>query len=146
MTAAGPPPFASVADVQSTWRALTPEQAAYAGLLLQAAAVWIYGKLPGIDPVSPAARIVSVEVVRDALQRDVFEGAPSGKITRGSRSDEWTTARTATVEELAHTLVFSEYHLNLLGLFQPTGPRYAMGSRTRGPDPIRLFGIELGDC
>ncbi|MFI5542092.1 hypothetical protein ACIA5H_37625, partial [Nocardia sp. NPDC051900] len=102
-----PTPFATTDDVQSTWRTLNTEQTAYAELLLQAAAIWIYNRVPGIDPSSPAAKIVSIEVVRAALQRDVFDGAPSGKITRGNRSDEWTGARTATVEQLARTLVFS---------------------------------------
>ncbi len=82
-----------------------------------------------------AARIVSIEVVRAALQRDVFNGAASGKITRGGRTDEWSLSRTATVEQLARTLVFSEYHEQLLGLWKPTGPRYAMGSTSPGPDP-----------
>lgn len=142
MTSPTLPTFASTDDVSGTWRTLNGEQTAYAQLLLEAAYVWITGKCAaaGIAVPTTAAKIVSIEVVRAALQRDCFNGAPSGRVTRGSRSDEWTTARTATVEELARTLIFSEYHLNLLGLFQPTGPTYAMGSRSMGPDPIILFG------
>lgn len=138
-----PTPFATTTDVQNSWRTLNTQQTDYAGLLLQAAALWITGKLPAIDPGSVAAHIVSIEVVRAALQRDVLDGVPSGKTTRGSRSDEWTNVRTATLEELARTLVFSEYHLNLLGLFQPTGPRYVMGSQSAGPDPIRLPAVDF---
>lgn len=140
MTTPTPAPFAEVTDVQSSWRTLTDVQTTYANLLLQAAAIWIYNRLPNIDPSSVAAKIVSIEVVRAALQRDQLDGVPSGKKTRGSRSDEWTNVRTATIEELAQTLVFSEYHYALLGIRQPSGPRYSMGSRYPGPDPIRLPG------
>lgn len=137
-----PTPFAITDDVQGTWRTLTDTQIDYAELLLQAAALWITTKCQqaGIAPNALAAHIVSIEVVRAALQRDRLDGVPSGKTTRGDRSDEWTNVRTATIEELARTLIFSEYHLQLLGLFQPTAPRYAMGSVSRGPDPIRLPG------
>lgn len=138
MTTPTPTPFAEVTDVQSTWRTLTDVQTAYAGLLLQAAAVWIYNRLPNIDPASPAAKIVSIEVVRAALQRDQLDGVPSGKTTRGSRSDEWTNVRTATIEELAQTLVFSEYHYSLLGIRQATAASFRMGSQFPGPDPIIL--------
>ncbi|MEV6258077.1 hypothetical protein AB0L97_32965 [Nocardia sp. NPDC051911] len=133
-------PFATTSDVQSTWRTLNTTQTAYAELLLQAAALWICQRLPNIAPDSPAAKIVSIEVVRAALQRDQLDGVPSGKRTRGTRSDEWTGARTATIEELARTLVFSQYHHELLGLRQPSGPRYAMGNRYSTPDPIALPG------
>ena len=135
--------FATTADVAGTWRTLNAEQTAYAQLLLNAAELWIRGKVPGIDDNSVAAHIVSIEVVRAALQRDAFGGAPSGKQTRGGKTDEWTTARTATVEELARTLVFSDYHLQLLGLWQPSGPSYLMGDRYAMPDMIRLPGANV---
>lgn len=135
------PTFAAISDVVPTWRTLTDEQTAYATLLLQAAALWIYNRVPNIAPDSPAAKIVSIEVVRAALQRDQLDGVPSGKRTRGSRSDEWTNVRTATVEELAQTLVFSQYHYALLGIRQPSGPQYAMGNRYGTPDPIIPRGV-----
>lgn len=138
--------FASVDDVAGVGDPLTGNDAAYASLLLQAAALLITGKKPGIAPDDPAAKIVSIQLVRDAMDKRRFKGAPSGRVTRGSRSDEWTTARTATIEELARTLILSEYHLNLLGLWQPTGPRYVMGSRDPGPDPIRSRLWPWGEC
>ncbi|OXR46669.1 hypothetical protein B7C42_01644 [Nocardia cerradoensis] len=142
MTTPDVPTFAQVTDVTSTWRTLSDAQIAYANLLLQAAALWIRNRLPNIESDSPAAKIVSIEVVRAALQRDQLDGVPSGKKTRGSRSDEWTNVRTATIQELAQTLVFSQYHYQLLGIRQPSGPRYGMGSGLRGPDPIRLRGYD----
>ncbi|GAB3211341.1 hypothetical protein [Nocardia tengchongensis] len=128
----------------NSWRTLNAQQLNFAGLLLQAAALWITGKCQAANiPVSTAAaKIVSIEVVRAALQRDKLDGVPSGKTTRGDRSDEWTNVRTATLEELARTLVFSEYHQQLLGLWQPTGPRYAMGNRYGTPDPVILPGVD----
>jgi hypothetical protein len=140
-----PTPFATTTDVQSSWRTLTTTQTNYAALLLQAAAWWITGKWAqsGVNPNPDVAKIVSIEVVRAALQRDVLDGVPSGKITRADRSDEWTNVRTATLEELARTLVFSQYHLELLGLWQPTGPRYVMGDQRWTPDPIRLPATDI---
>ncbi|MFD6357940.1 hypothetical protein [Nocardia tengchongensis] len=128
----------------NSWRTLNAQQLDFAGLLLQAAALWITGKCQAANiPVSTAAaKIVSIEVVRAALQRDQLDGVPSGKTVRGDRSDEWTNVRTATIEELAQTLVFSEYHQQLLGLWQPTGPRYAMGNRYGTPDPVILPGVD----
>ncbi|MGW0052047.1 hypothetical protein [Nocardia nova] len=145
MTTPNVPTFADISDVVPTWRTLTDAQTAYGNLLLQAAALWIRNRLPDIAPDSVAAKIVSIEVVRAALQRDQLDGVPSGKKTRGSRSDEWTNVRTATLEELARTLVFSEYHYQLLGIRQPSGPRYAMGDRYSTPDPIILQGRNILD-
>ncbi|MEU6582820.1 hypothetical protein [Nocardia sp. NPDC046763] len=147
MSSPTPTTFASTDDVQNSWRTLNAQQLNFAGLLLQAAALWITGKCQAASIPVPAtaAHIVSIEVVRAALQRDMLDGVPSGKTTRGDRSDEWTNVRTATLEELARTLVFSEYHLQLLGLFQPTGPRYLMGNRYSTPDPIIIPGIDQQD-
>lgn len=133
--------FATSTDVSSTWRTLTTEQAAYATLLLDAAALWIRGRVPGIAADSAAAKSVSIQVVRDALQRDVFGGATAGTHTVGNRSDSWITSRTASVEELSRTLVFSAYHLELLGLFPANrGPRGTFGDRRLGVDPIVVTG------
>lgn len=132
--------FAQTTDVSATWRTLNAAQTAYASLLLDAAALWIRNKKPGIADGDPAARIVSIQVVRDALQRDVFGGSPSGTRTYGKKTESWTTARTATIAELAQTLVFGPYQLQLLGIFQPTGPRGQFGNARPAVDPIVIAG------
>jgi hypothetical protein len=137
--------FASNTDVSGTWRALSDAETAYADLLLDAAALWIRNRLPGILDSDPAARIVSIEVVRAALQKNKLEGLNTYTRTVGGRTESWTGARTATSEELARTLEFSEYHQQLLGIWKPkAGPRYTMGNAYCGVDPIRLPSTEWG--
>lgn len=134
--------FATTTDVSGTWRALSAAETAYADLLLDAAAVWIRGRKPGIADDDAAARIVSIEVVRSALQKNKLEGLNTYTRTVGGRTESWTGARTATAEELARTLEFSQYHQQLLGIWKPTGPRYTMGNAYRPVDEIRLPGSE----
>ncbi|WP_063039719.1 hypothetical protein [Nocardia pseudovaccinii] len=139
--------FATYTDVQNTWRTLTTPQTAYCNLLLDAAALWIRNRKPNIADDDPAAKSVSIQVVRDALQRDLFGGTSAGTHTVGNRSDSWTLSRTATLEELARSLVFVDYHYELLGLAPAHGPRGAFGNRYPGPDPITLPGASrFGPC
>lgn len=131
-------PFATHAQVEGTWSVLDAAQREYADLLLRAAAFWIRSKVASIADDNAAAQVVSIEVVRAALQRDLFGGAESGTQTRGGKTDTWSRARTATVAELADTLVFSDFHRQLLGLAPATGAVYRMGDRTPDPDPITV--------
>ncbi|MDG3012150.1 hypothetical protein G4X40_18570 [Rhodococcus sp. D2-41] len=128
-------PFATPDDVEATWRPLSAVERSWAGLLLTAAALWIRGRKPGIDAADPAAKIVSIGVVRSALERNQFEGRGSWSKTVGPRTE---SGAAADPTRLAEMLDFTESHLQLLGLWKPTGPRAFFGDRSPGVDPIRL--------
>ncbi len=139
--------FATLADIQANWRPdhggpLLPEECGWAQTLLNQAGIWIRGRKAAagqtIADGDPAARIVSIDVVRAALRRDEFPGVHSGTHTVDGRSDTWSGTRNATVEDIARTLVFSDYQWQLLGLWGPTEPVATFGNIRRDIDPPHI--------
>lgn len=85
-------PFATSDEIEQNWRPLTTTEKSWATLLLGAAERWIRGKAPGIADGDPAAKIVSIAVVRNALQPGDHAGYSSFSKTLGPRSKSGTLA------------------------------------------------------
>lgn len=146
--------FASLADIEANWQPdrggpLLPQENAWAQSLLNQAGLWIRGRKAQagqtISDGDPAARIVSIDVVRAALRRDGFPGIHSGTHTVDGRSDSWSGPRTATTDDIARTLVFSDYQRQLLGLWGPTEPVGTFGNAHRAIDPPHIHAPLIGE-
>lgn len=117
------PPFAFVypGELAAAWRPLSEAEEVWAGLLLAAAAVWIREKVPGVADDSLAARVVSIDVVRTALETGKTPGHLSYSRTVGA------TAKSGTLAVAAGSLTWTDWHREQLGI------------RTR-PLPVGSFG------
>lgn len=138
--------FATTADVANNWAVFkTAQDEAWCQSLLDQAGVWITQKLTAVGKSiaagDPRAWLVSVDVVRAAMSRAQYPGIHGGTHLVDGRSDTWSAPRTATVDDIARTLVFTDYHLQLLGLFAPTAPVGQFGNALRPVDPIIIGGV-----
>lgn len=136
MTSATPPTFADPAAVAAGWRALSDTEKVRATELLAAAARWIRRKRDEAGyPIAdgdPDARLVSVEVVRGALQRDEaaraaakYAGFSNVSRTVGPRSFSGTIANSGPAAE---ALVWTDWAYDTLGLDRGgKAPRSARG-------------------
>ncbi|WP_040853809.1 hypothetical protein [Nocardia niigatensis] len=150
MTSPSPSPdtyaFATTTDVANNWCTFksTADQK-WCQSLLDAAGMWITQRFASIGQTialtDPRGFIVSVDVVRAAMERAQYPGIHSGTHLVDGRSDSWSGPRTATTDDAARTLVFAPYHEQLLGLFKPTQPVGQFGNAMRPVDPIVLGGV-----
>lgn len=118
-------PFLTTDQFQELYRGtLTPKQRALVDLWVQAAADWIRdpSRLPGLridEPRAVQAKIVTFEVVRDALGPD---GVTDPRVRSYlSTTDNRTTS--ITYADAAAMLEFDDHHLSLLGLSTSAAPR-----------------------
>ncbi len=110
-----PPAFVSVTDLVSVWRALTQAQRTYAADLLDAAGEKIrdeYREAFGteIDQSNPAARTVSIEMVKTAIQTGAYVGHIQYGRLEGPRQ------KSGTLANPGGALVFTDYHREQLGI------------------------------
>lgn len=115
MTTGGGGAFVTVTELETAWRTLTAAQRAYAAQLLESAAGKIreeYRAAKGveIDPANPAARTVSIEMVRAAIETGAYVGHVSYTRTEGPRT------KSGTLINPGGLLVFTDWHREQLGL------------------------------
>ncbi|MEU6580664.1 hypothetical protein [Nocardia sp. NPDC046763] len=137
--------FAAPSDVSNNWCTFKSQaDQQWCQTLLDAAGLWITNRFAAIGqtiPLSdPRGFIVSIDVVRAAMERAKYPGIHSGTHLVDGRSDSWSGPRTATTDDAGRTLVFTPYHEQLLGLFKPTQPVGQFGNVMRPVDPIILGG------
>lgn len=114
--------FANVEELTENWRPLSGPERARATQLLGAAGRWIRRKLPGIAADDPDAKLVSIEVVRTALDTADYAGHLSYSRTVGGISGSGTLANPGAL------LVFTDSHRELLGLPTSESPTMPLGS------------------
>ncbi|MFD7046331.1 hypothetical protein [Rhodococcus jostii] len=102
--------FAEPADIVSVWRPLSAQETANATLLLTAAAQWIRDNAPNVANDDPAAKYVSIDVVKSALLAGPFTGHASYSKTIGP----WS--KSGTLINPAGALQFTDVHKELLGI------------------------------
>lgn len=117
-------PFLSISDFQALWDGtpLNSAQTQAATLLLQVASNWIYAHKPGVaGPASsggadPAAKLVTFEVVSNALRYGKY--APLGSYSKqtGHRLDAGTLANPESA------LDFTDRHMTWLGISPLAAP------------------------
>lgn len=107
--------FVTVSELESSWRTLTAPQRVYAGQLLESAAdkireEYLAAKGVDIDAASSAARTVSIEMVRTAIETGAYVGHLTYSRTEGPR------AKAGTLLNPGGLLVFTDWHREQLGL------------------------------
>lgn len=116
MTSGGAlPTFVSVDELVDVWRVLTPPERKYAEDLLAAAADKIreqYRKAfdAEIAQTMPAARTVSIDMVKTALQTGAYVGHIQYVRIEGQRQ------KSGTLINPGGALVFTDYHREQLGI------------------------------
>src|SRR5262245_31152627 len=103
---------------------LTDEETTLAAFLLQAAAVWIRNAIadagkPALADDDPMAKLVTFEVVRDAL---ALPGDLLGHISYQRMTDDRSEG--GTLAQAAGLLDFTEKHRRMLGLSATASPEY----------------------
>lgn len=114
-------PFATSDDIEQNWRPLTSADKSWATLLLGAAERWIRGKVPGIADDDQAAKVVSIAVVRNALQPGEHAGHVSYSKTLGPRS------RAGTLSNPDAALTWLPWMKEQLGISTTAQPRATFG-------------------
>lgn len=118
-------PFLSVGDFSVMFpRTLTDGEVTLANLLLEAAAMWIRQAISdaGKDPLAiddPMAKLVSYEVVRDAL---AVPGDLAGHLTYSRATDDRSEA--GTLIQAGGLLDFTDHHRRMLGLTASVLPQW----------------------
>lgn len=102
--------FVTITELEGMWRPLTEPEKKFAELLITAASNWIRGKKPGVADTDPAAKLVTIEVVKDALMPGDNAGYSSVSETVGGK----TVAR--TLANAAAALRFTDHHYLMLGI------------------------------
>lgn len=107
--------FVEVTDLESAWRALTTTERVYAGQLLNSAGQKIrdaYRDAMGveIDAANPAARTVSIEMVRYAIQTGAYIGHIVYNRGEGPR------VKGGTLVNPGGALVLTDYQRDQLGI------------------------------
>lgn len=107
--------FVPVTDLQNSWRALTTTERTYAEQLLEAAGKKIrdeYRDAMGaeIDDANPAARTVSIEMVRYAISTGAYTGHIVYNRGEGAR------VKGGTLVNPGGALVFTDHHRDQLGI------------------------------
>ena len=115
--------FATATEIADVWRPLSSQERANAEMLLTAAAKWIRDRTTGLADDDPAAKYVSIDVVKSALVAGPFVGHSSYSKGIGP----WTKA--GTLINPAGALEFTDFHREMLGL-------------NSSPMPVGSF----GDC
>ena len=115
--------FVTVSELMTSWRTLTPAEQIYAGQLLEAAGQKIreeYRDAHGveIDEAHPAARTVSIELVRAAIATGAYVGHIQYARIEGPRQ------KSGTLKNPGGALVFTDYHREQLGIPITAGPVY----------------------
>ncbi|AZF93585.1 hypothetical protein SEA_EYES_8 [Gordonia phage Eyes] len=115
--------FVTVTELVDVWRPLTPAERAHAAQLLVAAGGKIreeYRAARGVDisDDSPAARTVSIEMVRTAIQTGAYIGHIQYARIEGQRQ------KSGTLVNPGGALVLTDYQRTQLGLPISAGPSY----------------------
>lgn len=130
-------PFLSVSDFQGMFpRLLTDGEVSLASLLLEAAAGWIRTAISGAgkDPLAlddPMAKLVSYEVVRDAL---AVPGDLAGHLSYMRATDD--RSESGTLVAAGGLLDFTDHHRRMLGLTASVLPQYGGFDSGFGEDMI----------
>lgn len=110
-------PFLDIAGFNALWDGapLSTAQTAAATLLLEVASNWIYAHKPGVvgptpGPADPAAKLVTFEVVANALRYGKYAPLTSFSKQTGHRVDAGTLSNPESA------LDFTDRHRNLLGI------------------------------
>lgn len=114
-------PFLDAAGFQAMFaRTLSAQENALSALLCQAAANWIRhpSRLPNLPLTSVEAKLVTFDVVREAMARP-SEYTGFSQITR--TTDDRTTGY--TLEAVAELLHFTDRHRDMLGLSLSSAPQ-----------------------
>lgn len=114
-------PFAEVTDIENTWRPLTTAEKAWAALMLAAAERWIRGQRPDIADGDPAAKLVSIAVVKNTLLPGENAGFLSFSRTLGPRS------RSGTLANPDAALTWLPWMKEQLGISTAPEPRATFG-------------------
>ncbi|AXH45774.1 head-to-tail connector complex protein [Gordonia phage GEazy] len=115
--------FVTITELVNVWRPLTTAERAHAVQLLEAAGAKIreeYRTAHGVDIAgdSPAARTVSIEMVRTAIQTGAYIGHIQYTRIEGQRQ------KSGTLVNPGGALVLTDYHRTQLGLPISAGPSY----------------------
>ena len=115
--------FVTVPDVATGWRPLSGTEQVWAEQLIAAASLWIRdpNRRPDIADNDPGARFVVTEVVRAALTAAKHAGHVSYSKTVGG------VTRSGTLVNPGRSLVFTEYHHQLLGISRSAKPSWTFG-------------------
>lgn len=105
-----PTPFLTVTAFAAMWRPLSTAETAAATLFLQAATNWIVERKPAISSTDPAAQVVCLQVVSEAINAQKHVGLKQFSRTTGQRMEAGTLA------EVAALLVFTPEQRDLLGI------------------------------
>lgn len=105
-----PEPFLTVEQFAGMWRPLSSTETQAAELLLQAATNWIVEHKPTISPTDPAAQVVCLQVVSEAIAAQKHVGLRQYSRTTGQRMDSGTLA------EVGALLTFTAEQRDLLGI------------------------------
>lgn len=111
-----PTPFLTVTAFAAMWRPLSTAEQAAAELFLQAATNWIVERKPTISPTDPAAQVVCLQVVSEAINAQKHVGLKQFSRTTGQRMDSGTLA------EVGALLTFTAEQRELLGISGSPAP------------------------
>jgi len=113
--------FATADEITQGWRPLTPGQRTDAEAQIAAVGLWIRDQKPGIADDSPAAKFVTIEVVRAAIEAGEHAGHVSYSRTVGGLSESGTLAKAS------EPMYVTDFHYQLLGISRTAMPRYTFG-------------------
>ncbi|USC16222.1 phage Gp19/Gp15/Gp42 family protein [Rhodococcus sp. 11-3] len=113
--------FVNTDDIESGWRPLTSTEKIWAEQLIASASKWIRNRKPDLAEDDPDAQFVVIEVVRAALTAAKYAGHASYAKTVGG------VTRSGTLVNPGRSLVFTEFHYQLLGISQVAAPKFTFG-------------------
>ncbi|MDF3309757.1 hypothetical protein P3H15_32585 [Rhodococcus sp. T2V] len=115
--------FVTVPDVVTGWRPLSAVEGPWAAQLIATASRWIRDpkRRPDIADDDPDAQFVVIEVVRAALTAAKHAGHVTYSKTVGG------VTRAGTLVNPGRSLVFTEYHHQILGISRSAKPSWTFG-------------------
>jgi len=120
-----PAPFLTADQFAALWRPLSTSETQVATLLLQAAAVWIVERKPTISQDDPMAKVVCLDVVREALTVGKYAGMKQFSRTVGQRMES------GTIADVTGLLDFTAHHRELLGIGGAPAPAIGLDAPCR---------------
>lgn len=119
--------FATLSELEESWRPLSDVEKVRAQALLSAASRWIQRKKPDLSEFDEDAKLVCIEVVKAAMQNPELAGHSSYSKSIGP----WSRSGTLTAAAADAALVFLPWMRELLGISNSPLPKWYFGDCPR---------------
>lgn len=113
--------FATADEIAQGWRPLNSSQRADAEAKIAAVGIWIRDRKPDVADDDPAAKFVTVQAVRAALEAEKYAGHVSYSRTVGGETESGTFSKSS------EPLYITDFHYQLLGISRITMPQWHFG-------------------